>query len=109
MTDWLTNGYSDQSKVEKDRDSRVLPPDEAEALLGVHSRNHLIPLADKPSDMDIQLLKDLYGMPLLKFSCSELCRCPQAPSSISIFTCLKAGGVQLTLQSREEPGDKANV
>ena len=68
MTDWLKNGYRDQSKVEKDRDSGILPPDEAEALLGVHSRNHSIPLADKPSDMDIQLLKDLYGMQLLNCS-----------------------------------------
>ena len=57
---WLKNGYSDQSKVETDRDSGVLPKNVAEALLGVHLRSS-IPLADKPSDMDIQLLKDLYG------------------------------------------------
>ena len=56
----MKNGYSDQSKVEKDRDSGVLPKNVAEALLGVHSRSS-IPLADKPSDMDIGLLKDLYG------------------------------------------------
>ena len=46
--------------MERDRDSGVLPMNVAEALLGVHLRS-LIPLADKPSDMDIQLLKDLYG------------------------------------------------
>ena len=57
---WLKSGYSDQSKVETDRDSGVLPKNVAEALLGVHLRSS-IPLADKPSDMDIQLLKDLYG------------------------------------------------
>jgi hypothetical protein len=44
----------------KDRDSGKLPKDVAEALLGVHERSS-IPLVDKPSDMDIQLLKDLYG------------------------------------------------
>ena len=58
--DWLINGYNNQSKVEKDRDSGALPSDVAQALLGVHLRSS-IPLADKPSDMDIQLLKDLYG------------------------------------------------
>ena len=64
MADWLKNGYSNQSKVEKDRDSGILPQNVAEALLGVHLRSS-IPLADKPSDMDIQLLKDLYGKQLL--------------------------------------------
>ena len=61
MKEWLKNGYSDQSKVEEDRDSGILPPDVAQALLGVHLRCS-IPLADKPSDMDIQLLKNLYGI-----------------------------------------------
>ena len=58
--EWLKNGYSDQSKVERDRKSGELSKNVAEALLGVHLHNS-IPLADKPSDMDIQLLKDLYG------------------------------------------------
>ena len=57
---WLKNGYSEQSKVERDHDSGVLPTDVAEVLLGVHLRSS-ISLADKPSEMDIQLLKDLYG------------------------------------------------
>ena len=35
-----------------------MSPEEAQALLGVHARNNL---ADKPSDKDIQLLKDLYS------------------------------------------------
>lgn len=65
MEDWLKNGYSNQSKVEKDRDSGILSKNVAEALLGVHLRSS-IPLADKPSDMDIQLLKDLYGKQLFK-------------------------------------------
>jgi hypothetical protein len=43
--------------VEKARD---LPEEVAKALLGVHKRS-LTPLVDTPSDMDIQLLKDLYG------------------------------------------------
>ena len=60
LKEWLKNGYDNQSKVEKDRDSGVLSSEVAEALLGVHLRSS-IPLADKPSDMDIQLLKDLYG------------------------------------------------
>jgi hypothetical protein len=60
MKDWLKNGYSDQIKVEKDRDSGALPSEVVIALLGVHLRNAM-PLADRPSDMDIQLLKDLYG------------------------------------------------
>ena len=63
MKDWLKNGYSDQSKVERDRDSGILPQNVAEALLGVHKCSSF-PLADKPSDMDIQLLKDLYGKQL---------------------------------------------
>ena len=53
-------GYADKSKVEKDRNSGTLPQDIAEALLGIHGRSG-VPLADRPSDTDIQLLKDLYG------------------------------------------------
>ena len=60
MKEWLRNGYSDRSKVEEDRDSGILQLDVAQALLGVHLHCS-IPLADKPSDMDMQLLKDLYG------------------------------------------------
>ena len=60
LKDWLKNGYDNQSKVEKDRDSGVLSSDVADAFLGVHLRSS-ISLPDKPSDMDIQLLKDLYG------------------------------------------------
>lgn len=55
--DWLTNGYSDKTKVEKDCDLNILSQSVAEALLGVHLRSNL---ADKPSEMDIQLLKDIY-------------------------------------------------
>lgn len=66
MKEWLKNGYNNQSKVEKDRDLGILSQDEAEALLGVHLRSSSLSLADKPSDMDIQLLKDLYGNQLFK-------------------------------------------
>ena len=47
--------------MEKDRDSGVLTPEEAKVLLGIHLRSS-IPLADKPSELDIKLLVDLYGM-----------------------------------------------
>lgn len=50
--------------MENDHDSGVLSSDEAEVLLGVHLRSS-VPFADKPSDMDIQLLKDLYGKYLI--------------------------------------------
>ena len=46
--------------MEKDRNSGTLPQDVAEALLGVHGHSG-VSLADRPSDMDIQLLKDLYS------------------------------------------------
>ena len=61
MKAWLKNGYSDQSKVEKDLELGILPQELMEALLGIHLRSS-IPLANKPSDMDIQLLRHLYGM-----------------------------------------------
>ncbi len=60
MKDWLKNGYSDQSKVQKDRVSGALPSKAAITLFGVRLRSAM-PFADRPSDMDIQLLKDLYG------------------------------------------------
>ena len=56
---WLTHGYSDKKKVERDRDSRILGENVAKALLGVHKRRNV--LADKPSKLDIQLLKKAYG------------------------------------------------
>ena len=46
--------------MEQDYNSGLLPKNVAEALLGVHKRSG-VPLADKPSVQDIQLLKDLYG------------------------------------------------
>lgn len=60
MKEWLKNGYSDQSKVENDLESGILPQKVAEALLGIHLYSS-IRLVNKPSDMDIQLLKHLYG------------------------------------------------
>ena len=46
--------------MKKDRDSGSLPSKVAIALLGIHLRSAM-PLAGRPSDMDVQLLKDLYG------------------------------------------------
>ena len=46
--------------MEQDYNTSVLPKHVAEALLGVHERSG-VPLADRPSVKDIQLLKDLYG------------------------------------------------
>lgn len=60
MKEWLTHGYSDLNRVEQDRDSGNLSKKVAEALCGIHLRSSL-PLADKPSPMDIQLLKKLYS------------------------------------------------
>ena len=68
LKEWLKNGYHNQSKVEKDRDSGDISSEVAEALLGVHLRCS-VPLADKPSDMDIQLLKDLYGKYSIQLPC----------------------------------------
>ena len=57
--DWLTNGYSDEKQVEKNRKKGILTEKVAAALLGVHKRHRV--LAHKPSPLDIQLLKDVYG------------------------------------------------
>ena len=56
--DWLKDPYSDENKVETDPN---LSAKEKAALLGVHKRHHNV--ADEPSEMDIQLLKKLYGNP----------------------------------------------
>ena len=57
--EWLTHGYHDKAKVERDRDSGILSKKVANALLGVHKRHDS--LAKTPSDLDIQLLKEVYG------------------------------------------------
>ena len=56
---WLTNGYSDKTNIERDRKHGILSEKVANALLGVHKRHDK--LAEKPSEKDIQLLKEVYS------------------------------------------------
>ena len=46
-----------------DRDNKKLNDKEAAALLGIHKRHEK--LADEPSELDIKLLKQIYGGELL--------------------------------------------
>ena len=55
---WLTHGYHDKSKVEKDRDDGVLEPEVADSLLGVHERHRSITY--EPSALDIETLQRAY-------------------------------------------------
>ena len=56
---WLAYGYSDWSKIEQDHHIGLLSSEETDVLRKVHLHNQ-ISLVDKPSELDIQLLKGLY-------------------------------------------------
>ena len=56
---WLKGGYSDKYNVEQDRDSGKLTDKQAKVLLGIHKHNHV--LAKRPSPLDIELLRKVYG------------------------------------------------
>ena len=57
--DWLHKPYDKMDHVKRCESNGSLPANEVKALLGVHKRHHK--LADEPSALDIQLMKEVYG------------------------------------------------
>lgn len=60
LTDWLTQGYSDINKIDKDFKDGVLTEKTKKALLGVHERTkNQVPI--EPSKLDLDFLNQKYG------------------------------------------------